>query len=40
VLQRQGTRFTTLLSIAIFLAMSALTAVVVLAWMLWSQHPR
>jgi len=40
VLQRQGTRFTTLLSIAIFLGMSALTAVVVLAWMLYSQHPR
>jgi uncharacterized phage infection (PIP) family protein YhgE len=39
VLQRQGTRFTTMLSIAIFLAMSALTAVVVLAWMVW-QHPR
>jgi len=40
VLQRQGTRFTTMLSIAIFLAMSALAAVVVLAWMLWSSHPR
>jgi septal ring factor EnvC (AmiA/AmiB activator) len=36
VLQRQGTRFTTMLSVAIFLAMSALAAVVVLAWMLWT----
>jgi ABC-type transporter Mla subunit MlaD len=34
VLHRQGTRFTTMLSIAIFLSMSALASVVVMAWLI------
>lgn len=38
VIHRQGTRFTTMLAIAIFLAMSAVAAVAVLGWMLYQQQ--